>query len=168
MRQKLSLIAVLIMAAVLFTLAGQLAMAQEEKVAEPEKSLYDRLGGAYAIASVVDVLIEKLLVNDVLNANPKIKEARDNVPKAGIKFHLTGLICSLAGGPESYSGRNMAESHAHLNINEKEWDAMVVDFVATLNEFNVPEKEQGELLALVVPTKSDIVTVKEETEETKE
>ncbi|MEK0337429.1 MAG: hypothetical protein QQN41_08355, partial [Nitrosopumilus sp.] len=59
-------------------------------------------------------------------------------------------------------------SHAHLNINEKEWDAMVVDFVATLNEFNVPEKEQGELLALVVPTKGDIVTVKEKTEETKE
>ena len=73
MRQKLSIIAVLMMAAVLFAFAGQLVMAQEEKSAEPEKSLYDRLGGAYAIASVVDVLIDKLLVNDVLNANPKIK-----------------------------------------------------------------------------------------------
>ena len=119
------------MVAVLFAFAGQLVMAQEEKAAEPEKSLYDRLGGVYAIASVVDVLIEKLLVNEILNANPLIDKARKDVPAAGIKFHLTALICSLAGGPESYSGRDMKSSHAHLNINEKEWDAMVVDFVAT-------------------------------------
>ena len=131
MRQRLSILTVLLVAAVLFAFAGQLVMAQEEKAAEPEKSLYDRLGGVYAIASVVDVLIEKLLVNEILNANPLIDKARKDVPAAGIKFHLTALICSLAGGPESYSGRDMKSSHAHLNINEKEWDAMVVDFVAT-------------------------------------
>lgn len=166
MRQKLSIIAVLTVAAILFAFAGQLVMAQEEKAAEPEKSLYERLGGVYAIASVADVLIEKLLVNEILNANPLIDEARKQVPAAGIKFHLTALICSLSGGPEVYSGRTMVESHAHLNINEEQWDAMVADFVATLNEFNVPEKEQAELLALVGPTKGDIVTATEETEET--
>ena len=168
MRQKLSIIAVLTVAAILFAFAGQLVMAQEEKAAEPEKSLYERLGGVYAIASVADVLIEKLLVNEILNANPLIDEARKQVPAAGIKFHLTALICSLSGGPEVYSGRTMADSHAHLNINEEQWDAMVADFVATLNEFNVPEKEQAELLALVGPTKGDIVTATEETEETEE
>ena len=166
MRQKLSIIAVLTVAAILFAFAGQLVMAQEEKAAEPEKSLYERLGGVYAIASVADVLIEKLLVNEILNANPLIDEARKQVPAAGIKFHLTALICSLSGGPEVYSGRTMAESHAHLNITNEQWDAMVADFVATLNEFNVPEKEQAELLALVGPTKGDIVTATEETEET--
>ena len=168
MRQKLSIIAVLMVAATLFAFAGQLVKAQEEKAAEPEKSLYERLGGVYAIASVADVLIEKLLVNEILNANPLIDEARKKVPAAGIKFHLTALICSLSGGPEVYSGRTMVESHAHLNINNEQWDAMVADFVATLNEFNVPEKEQGELLALVGPTKGDIVTATEETEETEE
>jgi hemoglobin len=165
MRQKLSIVAVLVMAAVLFAFAGQLVMAQEEKAAEPEKSLYERLGGVYAIASVVDLFVEKLLVNDVLNANPLIDEARKRVPKAGLKFHVTALVCSLSGGPEVYSGRTMVAAHAHLNINEEQWNAMVADFVATLNEFNVPEKEQGELLALVGPTKGDIVTATEETEE---
>ncbi len=53
-----------------------------------EKSLYERLGGVYAIASVVDDFIERLLVNDVLNANPAIEEARDRVPKAGLKHRI--------------------------------------------------------------------------------
>src|SRR5262245_43219731 len=51
------------------------------------KSLYDRLGGVYNIATVVDDFIERLLVNATLNANPAITEARARVPKAGLKFH---------------------------------------------------------------------------------
>lgn len=166
MRQKVSinLIAILV-ALIMFSFAGQMVLAQDEDAADMEKSLYERLGGAYAIASVVDALIEKLLVNEVLNANPLISEAHNRLPKAGIKFHVTALVCTLAGGPEKYSGRDMASSHAHLKINEKQWQAFIADFVATLNEFNVPEKEQGELLALVGPTKGDIVTATEETEE---
>ena len=138
---------------------GQSISAQEKAV-EKEKSLYDRLGGVYSIATVVDDFIERLLVNDILNANPKIKEARDRAPKAGLKFQVTALVCQLSGGPQVYTGRNMKDTHIHMNINEKEWDAMVADFVACLNHFKVPEKEQGELLALVGPTKGDIVTAK--------
>jgi hemoglobin len=122
-----------------------------------EKPLYERLGGVYAIASVVDVFIEKLLVNDVLNANPKIKEARDRVPKAGLKYRVTSLVCQVTGGPEKYDGRNMKDSHAHLNIREKEWQAMLAEFKKTLDEFKVPAKEQGELIAIVESTKKDIV-----------
>ncbi len=148
---------VVMMSVVFFT--GQTVRAQEQ-AAPVEKSLYERLGGVYSIATVVDDFIERLLVDAVLNANPKIKEARERVPKAGLKFRVTALVCQLAGGPEVYTGRNMKDSHAHLNISEKEWDAMVADFVACLNHFKVPEKEQGELLALVGPTKADIVTAK--------
>ena len=61
------------------------ALAQP-KVPAPAKSLYDRLGGVYAIASVVDDFVERLLVDNTLNANPAIKEARNRVPKAGLKF----------------------------------------------------------------------------------
>ncbi len=122
-----------------------------------EKSLYERLGGTYSIATVVDDFIERLLVNDVLNANPAIKEARDRVPKAGLKFHVTSLVCQVSGGPETYSGRSMKDSHAHLNINETEWQAMLTDFKACLNHFKVPEKEQNELIAIVESTKPDIV-----------
>ena len=124
---------------------------------EKEKSLYDRLGGVYAIATVVDDFIERLLVNDVLNANHAIKEARDRVPKAGLKHRVTEMVCMATGGPCKYTGRTMKESHKHLNITGKEWDAMVADFKVTLNKFNVPEKEQNELIAIVGSTKKDIV-----------
>ena len=127
---------------------------------QPEaKPLYERLGGVYPIATVVDDFIERLLVNNTLNANPAIKAARDRVPKAGLKYQVTSLVCQLAGGPQKYSGRGMKEAHVHLHITEKEWDAMVADFKKTLDKFKVPEKEQGELFGAVGAAKADIVEV---------
>jgi hemoglobin len=121
------------------------------------KSLYERLGGVYSIATVVDDFIERLLVNDTLNANPSINEARKRVPKAGLKYHVTALVCAATGGPCTYTGRPMKESHAKLSINEAQWQAMVVDFRKTLDKFNVPSREQGELVTIVESTKKDIV-----------
>ena len=120
-------------------------------------SLYDRLGGVYAIAAVVDDFIERLLVNKTLNANPRINEARARVPKQGLKYHVTAFVCHATGGPCVYTGRDMKPAHAHLNITEKEWRAMVADFRKTLDKFKVPKKEQEELIALVGVTKEDIV-----------
>lgn len=121
------------------------------------KSLYDRLGGAYPIAVVVDDFIERLLVNKTLNANPAINEARARVPSAGLKFHVTTLVCQATGGPCKYVGRDMKASHAHLNISEKEWQAMLADFGKTLAKFKVPAAEQRELVDIVNSTKSQIV-----------
>src|SRR5262245_5654755 len=104
------------------------------------KPLYDRIGGVYSIATLVDDFIERLLVNDTLNANPAIKEARARVPKAGLKFQVTALVCAATGGPCKYTGRPMKESHARLNINEAQWQAMVVDFRKSLDKFKVPSR----------------------------
>ena len=127
----------------------------------PEKAatvpLYDRLGGVHAIATVVDDFIERLLVNDTLNANPAIKTARDRVPKSGLKYQVTAFMCQATGGPCRYTGRTMKQSHAHLNIGEKEWQALASEFKKSLDKFNVPAREQDELFALVGTTKGDIV-----------
>jgi hemoglobin len=120
-------------------------------------SLYERLGGVYSIATVVDDFIERLLVNDTLNANPAIKEARARVPKAGLKFQVTALVCEVAGGPCKYTGRTMKDSHATLHINEAQWQAMLVEFRRTLDTFKVPSREQEELVTIVGTTKKDIV-----------
>lgn len=133
------------------------AQAQEEKA-----TLYDRLGGTYAIASVVDEFIERLLVNTTLNANPAIAEARGRVPKAGLKFRVTAMMAQATGGPEVYTGRSMVESHAHLNINEREWRAMMAELDAVLYKFNVPDGERQEALAIVETLKPDIVVVSSE------
>jgi hypothetical protein len=66
------------------------------RAAEEKKSLYDRLGDVYAIATVVDTFIEKLLVNDTLNANPAIRDARARVPKAEQNELLT-IVGSTKG-----------------------------------------------------------------------
>ena len=121
-------------------------------------SLYERLGGVYPIAVVVDAFIERLLVNDTLNANPAIARARATVPKQGLKFHVTTLVCQATGGPCKYVGRSMKEAHQHLNITGKEWSAMMADFKATLDEFKVGQKEQQELFAIVESTKPEIVS----------
>jgi hemoglobin len=125
--------------------------------AQQPKSLYERLGGAYPISAVVHTFIDLLLVNDTLNANPAIKAARDRIPAAGLKFHVTTLVCQTTGGPCQYTGRAMKPAHAHLNISEKEWQAMLADFRRALNNHRVPAKEQEELVAIVESTKKDIV-----------
>jgi hemoglobin len=122
-----------------------------------QKSLYERLGGVYPIAVVVDEFIDRLLVNDVLNANPAIAAARQRVPAPGLKYHVTALVCQVTGGPCAYTGRTMKQSHAHLNINEAQWQEMVRVFRAVLVELQVPAAEQQELVTIVESTKADIV-----------
>jgi hemoglobin len=164
MKVRVSLLAVTVLAAAALAGSEEKPASQAAKSAAPAavaspaaKSLYDRLGGSYPIAVVVDDFIERLLVNDTLNANPAIKEARDRVPKAGLKFHVATLVCQVTGGPCKYVGRDMKTAHARLNINEKEWQAMLADFRTTLDKFKVPPTEQGELVAIVNSTKPDIV-----------
>ena len=142
-----------VLAAVLVVSAVGVATAQDKP-----KALYDRLGGVYSIATVVDDFIERLLVNDTLNANPAISQARSHVPKAGLKYQVTALVCEVTGGPCKYTGRAMKESHQQLNITEGQWQAMVADFQKTLDKFEVPAKEQEELIIIVGSTKKDIVT----------
>jgi hemoglobin len=144
-----------VLAAVIVIMAGVVTRTAAAQVAQP--SLYDRLGGVYSIATVVDDFIERLLVNAKLNANPAINEARKRVPKAGLKFHVTALVCAATGGTCAYTGRPMKESHEKLNISQAEWDAMVVDFKATLDKFRVAPREQQELITIVGSTRNDIV-----------
>lgn len=122
-----------------------------------EASLYDRVGGVNAIAMVVDDFIERVLVNPVTQANPKIVEGYKNMTTAGLKYLVTEQICAATGGPQSYTGRAMSDSHSHLDINAEQWEAFVSEFVASLNKFAVPQTEQEELLAFVGSTKGDIV-----------
>jgi hemoglobin len=123
-------------------------------------SLYERLGGVYSIATVVDDFIDRVMADPRLNANPAVDEAHHKVPPAGFKYLATEMVCWASGGPQKYTGRSMAESHRHLNITPQEWDAFMDDFQQTLNKFKVPAGEQDELRAIVQSTYGDIVVPK--------
>jgi hemoglobin len=120
-------------------------------------SLYDRLGGVYSIATVVDDLIDRVMSDPRLNANPLVNEAHHRVPPAGFKYLVTELVCWAAGGPQKYTGKTMADSHAHLKITAGEWEAFLDDLQQSLDKFSVPAEEQAELKAIVNSTRSDIV-----------
>ncbi len=120
-------------------------------------SLYERLGGVYAIAAVVDDFIDRIMQDSRLNANPKVDEAHHRVSKAGFKYLVTEQVCWAAGGPQQYTGRSMHDSHVHLEITEFEWQSFLDDLRQTFDKFEVPAAERAELLAIVESTKSDIV-----------
>jgi hemoglobin len=120
-------------------------------------ALYERLGGVYSIATVVDDFINRIMVDSRLNSNPLVEEAHHRVPPAGFKYLVTEMVCWATGGPQKYTGRSMADSHAHLKITSAEWEAFLDDFQQTLDKFAVPAEEQAELKAIVNGTRSDIV-----------
>src|SRR5436189_5884459 len=129
-----------------------------EMQAEETQSLYERLGGAYAIAVVVDDFIDRIMVDPRLNANPRVDEAHHRVSAQGFKYYVTEMVCWAAGGPQTYSGRSMVDTHRELLISGEEWAAFMDDFHQTLAKFSVPERERGELVAILESTKDDIVT----------
>ncbi len=152
---RLRILMTLVALAAVASVAPVLAQGQATASAKP--ILYDRLGGLYAISAVVDDFIDRVYVNATLNANPNITKARSEGRKPGLKVHLANQVCMVTGGPCKYTGKGMKEAHAGFLITQKEWDALLVDFRASLDKFKVPTGEQQELIAIVESTKPDIV-----------
>jgi hemoglobin len=124
---------------------------------QSKASLYERLGGVYSIACVVDDLIDRVMSDSRLNANARVDEAHHKVPPPGFKYLVTEMLCSAAGGPQKYTGRPMLDSHRDLKITPREWDAFMDDVQQALDRFQVPAAEQAEVKAIVQSTYGDIV-----------
>jgi hemoglobin len=120
-------------------------------------SLYDRLGGVYNIATVIDDFIDRVMNDDRLNKNPAVNEAHHRVSPAGFKYFVTEMVCWAAGGPQQYSGRSMGDTHRHLGITEGEWASFMDDLHQSLAQFQVPKEEETELVTIVESTKDAIV-----------
>jgi hemoglobin len=118
-----------------------------------QRSLYDRLGGGEAVTAVVDELVARCAADERINA----KFARTDIPRLRVK--LVEQVTWASGGPLSYTGRSMRETHDGMAVTAGEFDALVEDLVATLNAFNVPAAEQQELLGILGPLRSDIVEI---------
>jgi hemoglobin len=126
--------------------------------AQPQQpTLYERLGGVYSIATVVDDLIDRVMSDQRLNANPAVDEAHHKVPPAGFKYLVTEMVGEASGGPQKYTGRSMKDSHRDLHITQGEWEAFIDDLDQTLQKFGVSPTEQAELTAIVNSTHDDIV-----------
>jgi hemoglobin len=106
-------------------------------------TLYERLGRLDAITAVVDSFVARCADDDRINR----KFERTDI--ARLKKMLVDQVCEAAGGPCTYTGRSMPETHDGMGVTAGEFDALVEDLVATLDEFDVPKAEQDELLGLL-------------------
>jgi hemoglobin len=115
--------------------------------------LYDRLGGLESITAVVDSFVARCAADERINR----KFGRSDIPR--LKKMLVDQVCEATGGSCTYTGRDMRATHADMGVTAGEFDALVEDLVATLDEFGVPKPEQEELLGALAPMRADVVEV---------
>jgi hemoglobin len=115
-----------------------------------EKTLYERLGGSYAIATAVDHLIDQLHTNATINnLNPKVKGFHTEQYRAGYKFMVTAWCIEATGGPKCYPGKDMFQAHEHLGLTDYEFDVTAHEIRNTLYHFGVPPKEIDDFMGIV-------------------
>jgi hemoglobin len=133
-----------------------------------ESSLYERLGGAFAIAAVVDHFSEAVVQNKIVgrhSQNPALREWHTNnlgrLP--GLKFMRTLWVCEVAGGPQQYAATKpggtplgLEEAHRELKISPAEFDEVAAELGRTLDVFKVPEREKGEVLTAFAAHKGEV------------
>ena len=133
-----------------------------------ESSLYERLGGAFAIAAVVDHFSEAVVRNPIVgerSENPDLREWHTNnlgrLP--GLKFMRTLWVCDVAGGPQQYAATKpgstplgLEEAHRELKISPAQFDEVAAELGRTLDFFKVPEREKDEVLAAFAAHKGEV------------
>lgn len=117
-----------------------------------EKTLCERLGGTSAISKVVESFSDKALKDERINK--KFAKSDANRLVTNLKDFVSGAA-KCAG--VKYTGRTMKATHTNMGVTEGEFNALVEDLTKTLDEFKVPAKEKGELVAALGAYKNDIV-----------
>lgn len=133
-----------------------------------EKSLYERLGGVFAVAAVVDHFSDALIRNPLVgqgSQNPQLRDWHINslgrLP--GLKFERTLWVCDISGGPFEFAATRpgatplgLEEAHRSLRISPDEFDEVARELGLSLDAFEVPETEKGEVLAAFAAHKGEV------------
>jgi hemoglobin len=133
-----------------------------------DQSLYDRLGGVFAIAAVVDHFSDALIKNPVVgqqSKNPQLREWHTNNLQRlpGLKFMRTLWVCDVSGGPMKFVATRpgstplgLEEAHRNLQISSAEFDEVAAELTRTLDHFKVPQREKGEVLKAFAAHKAEV------------
>lgn len=133
-----------------------------------DSSLYERLGGAFAIAAVVDHFSDALIKNPIVgqgSENPALREWHTNnlARLPGLKFMRTLWVCNVAGGSFQFTATKpgstplgLEEAHRQLKISPAEFDEVAAELGRTLDFFKVPPKEKDEVLSAFAAHKGEV------------
>jgi hemoglobin len=133
-----------------------------------EKTLYERLGGVFAIAAVMDHFSDNVVRNRMVGQgsdNPELNEwhTQQLARLPGLKFMRTLWVCAVSGGPYEYfatkpgaTDLGLEEAHRALHISPAEFDEVAAELARSLDHFNVPEQEKSEVLAAFAAHKTEV------------
>jgi hemoglobin len=152
--------------------AGPVALATDAyaqaKKGAPEKSLYERLGGVFAIAAVVDHFSDAVVKNPIVgekSENPQLREwhTKNLERLPGLKFMRTLWVCKASGGPFQFTATKpgkkplgLEEAHRNLRISPAEFDEVAAELGRTLDFAKVPKREKAEVLAAFAAHKDEV------------
>ena len=133
-----------------------------------EASLYERLGGAFSIAAVIDHFSDAVVQNPIVgqtSENPALRKWHTNnlgrLP--GLKFMRTLWVSNISGGPFEYTATKpghtalgLEEAHRALRVSPSQFDEVAAELGRTLTFFKVPEAEQAEVLAAFAAHKGEV------------
>ena len=150
------------------TLAGRNNAYAQAQQAKPDKSLYDRLGGVFAIAAVIDHFSDAVVKNPVVgqkSKNPRLREwhTKNLTRLPGLKFQRTLWVCNVSGGPFQFTATKpgttplgLEEAHRDLRISPAEFDEVAAELARSLDFAKVPKREKGEVLAAFAAHKDEV------------
>jgi hemoglobin len=150
------------------TVATQAAKAANPKQTAPEKSLYERLGGVFAIAAVIDHFSDAVVKNPIVGQTSKNAQLMEWHTKnlgrlPGLKFMRTLWVCNISGGPFQYTATKpgttalgLEEAHRGLRISPAEFDEVAAELGRTLDFVKVPKREKAEVLAAFAAHKAEV------------
>ncbi len=165
MKTQISIIKSLAMAV---TLTALLAGTATQSAAQTEKSLYERLGGVFAISAVVDHFSDAVVKNPIVgkdSKNPDLRNWHRNslIRLPGLKFMRTLWVCEITGGPFKFSPTKpgstplgLENAHRDLKISPAEFDEVAAELGRTLDWAKVPAREKGEVLAAFAAHKGEV------------
>ena len=140
----------------------------QDKQTTPEKSLYERLGGVFAIAAVVDHFSDAVVKNPIVGRKSKNPQLREWHTKSlrrlpGLKFMRTLWVCDVSGGPFKFTATRpgatpvgLEEAHRNLRISPAEFDEVAAELGRTLDHFKVPKRERAEVLGAFAAHKNEV------------
>ena len=165
-----SAVAGLALTAVPVALAGANNAYAQAKQTMPEKSLYERLGGVFAIAAVIDHFSDAVVKNPIVgqaSANPQLRDwhTKNLGRLPGLKFMRTLWVCNVSGGPFKYTATKpgatpvgLEAAHRDLKISPAEFDEVAAELGRTLDFVKVPQREKAEVLAAFAAHKGEVTS----------
>src|SRR4026208_2379099 len=159
-----------LVAGLAMTAAATAVLAEADKAyaQDPDKSLYERLGGVFAIAAVVDHFSDEVVKNPIVgqeSKNPQLREwhTKNLGRLPGLKFMRTLWVCDVAGGPFKFSptkpGKTplgLEEAHRDLKISPAEFDEVAAELGRALDFARVPAREKAEVLSAFAAHKDEV------------